>query len=87
MVVRVVLYLVAAVLIFYTSVHNTAPAPKKLSYSEFVVQVESGRLDTVTITNSEMVAVLKGTADTKSKESISTPRLPAMDESWLNAPA
>jgi cell division protease FtsH len=79
----VFVYLFAASLILYTSVRSTAPAPKKLSYSEFVSQVESGRVDTVTITNSEMIAVLKGTADSKAKEVISTPRLPTMDESWL----
>jgi cell division protease FtsH len=72
----------AGVLILYSSQLGTAPAPKQLSYSEFVTRVLAGNVDSVKVTSSELIAWVP---DNKSgtKESISTPRLPSMDESWL----
>jgi cell division protease FtsH len=75
-------YVFAGVLILYSSQLGTAPAPKQLSYSEFVTRVLAGNVDSVKVTSSELIAWVP---DNKSgtKESISTPRLPSMDESWL----
>jgi cell division protease FtsH len=76
-------YMLAAGLILYVSVGNRVPAPKQLSYSEFVDQVLNGKADAVRVTNTDLIGVLKATGETTAKETISTPRLPSMDESWL----
>jgi len=77
------IYLFAAGLIFYASFGNRVPPPKQLTYSEFLTQVLNGKVDAVKVTNSELVGVLKTSSESTTKESISTPRLPSMDESWL----
>ena len=76
-------YLVAAGLIFYLSVGNRVPPPKPLPYSEFVAQALNGKVDAVRVTNTDLIGVLKATGESGGKDSISTPRLPSMDESWL----
>jgi cell division protease FtsH len=76
-------YLVAAGLIFYASMGNRVPPAKPLSYSDFLTQVLNGKVDAVRVTNSDLIGVLKATGESTTKDSISTPRLPSMDESWL----
>ena len=70
-------------MILYISVGNHAPAPKQLSYSEFVNEVLNGKAYAVRVTNTDLIGVLKATGETTAKETISTPRLPSVDESWL----
>jgi cell division protease FtsH len=76
-------YVLVAGLIVYASMGNLTPAPKRLTYSEFLTEVTAGRLETVRITDSELIGALKSGTDSNSKETISTPRIPSMDESWL----
>src|SRR5262245_64473357 len=77
------IYLFAAGLILNASLGNRVPPTKQLAYSEFLTQVLNGKVDAVTVTDSALVGILKPTGETGAKESISTPRLPSMDESWL----
>jgi cell division protease FtsH len=76
-------YLFAAGLILYLSLGQTLTAPKELSYSQFLTQVLSGKVEAVRVTNVQLIALLKTTGESGRKETISTPRLPSMDESWL----
>jgi cell division protease FtsH len=76
-------YLVAAGLIFYISLGDRIAPPKQHSYSDFVTQALNGKVDAVHVTNTDLVGVLKATGETSAKDTISTPRLPSMDESWF----
>jgi cell division protease FtsH len=76
-------YLFAAGLIFYASFGNRPSPPKQLPYSEFVTQVLNGKVDAVRVTSTELVGVAKASGETTAKDTITTPRLPSMDESWL----
>jgi ATP-dependent Zn protease len=78
-----VIYLFAAALVFFASFSNRVPPPKQLAYSDFLTQVLNGKVDTVRVTNSQLVGMLRPSGESGSKESISTLRLPSMDESWL----
>jgi cell division protease FtsH len=80
--IAVLFYLLAGILIVYSSRLSTAPAPKQLSYSEFVTKVLAGNVDSVKVTNTELVAWV-AVSGSGTKESVSTPRLPSIDESWL----
>src|SRR5215469_4539561 len=77
------IYMFAAGLIFYASFGNRAPSPKQLSYSDFVIQALNGKADAVRVTSTDLIGVVKATGETAAKETISTPRLPSVDESWL----
>ncbi len=77
------IFLLAAGLILYISMGNRVPPLKQLAYSEFLTQVLNGKVDAVRVTNSQLIGVLKATDESGAKDSISTPRLPSMDESWL----
>jgi cell division protease FtsH len=79
----VVIYLIAGGLIIYASLASRETPARHLSYSEFVDQVLDGKLDAVKVTNSELVGTLKPSTESGQPSSISTPRLPSMDESWL----
>jgi cell division protease FtsH len=76
-------YLFAAGLIFYASFGNRPSPPKQLSYSEFVTQVLNGKVDAVKVTSTELIGVAKASGETAARDTITTPRLPSMDESWL----
>lgn len=76
-------YVLAAGLIVYVSMGNPVPAPKRLAYSEFLTQVTAGKVEAVRITDYELIGILKPSTDPNTKETISTPRIPSMDESWL----
>ena len=78
-----IFYAIAAGLIVYVSMANRVRPPKQLAYSEFVTQVLNGKVDAVRVTNSDFIGVLKPSGESGAKDSISTRRLPAMDESWL----
>jgi cell division protease FtsH len=52
-------------------------------YSEFLTAVQGGKIETVRVTNSELVGIVRGTGKTEVPQSITTPRIPAADESWL----
>ena len=77
------LYLGVAGLIFYVSAYNRVPAAKHVSYSEFLTAVQDGQIDTVRVTNSELVGVKQGSDKAAALSAITTPRLPSIDESWL----
>ena len=76
-------YLVAAGLVLYVSMGNRVPPPKQLSYSDFVTQALNGKIDAVRVTNTDLIGIMKATGETTAKDTISTPRLPSMDESWF----
>jgi cell division protease FtsH len=77
------IYLLAAALIFYASLGKGIPATKSVSYSEFLAALQDGQVETVRVTNSELVGVKKSDDKATEPASITTPRLPAMDESWV----
>src|SRR5690349_10683541 len=76
-------YLFAAGLILYASIANRPTPPKQLPYSEFVTQVLNGKVDAVRVTSTELIGVAKASGETTAKDTITTSRLPSMDESWL----
>jgi cell division protease FtsH len=76
------IYLVLAGVVFYMSAANQTQAPKQVKYSDFVAEVMKGTLDSVRVSNSELVGTIKA-GDKTPEQSISTPRLPSTDESWL----
>jgi cell division protease FtsH len=55
----------------------------RVSYSEFLKAVNDGQLESVRVKNSEFVGAMKKTDPAAQAKSISTPRLPETDESWL----
>ena len=77
-----VFYLGLAALVFYTSFNNDSVATKHVSYSDFLAAVQDGKLESVRVTNSDFIGTFKKT-DKAEATAISTPRLPATDESWL----
>ena len=77
------IYLTAAGLIFYMSLGNQALATKHVTYSEFLTAIEDGTVEAVRVTSGELVGLIKGDAKSGATTSITTPRLPSMDESWL----
>jgi cell division protease FtsH len=81
--VAVLIYLGVGLLLFYLNFGSRVPATKQVSYSEFLTAVQNGQLETVRVTNTELVGTGKNTETEKAPPSITTPRLPATDESWL----
>jgi cell division protease FtsH len=81
--VGLLIYLFVGGLIFYASVGSRVPRPKPLTYSEFLTEVLSGKVEAVRVTNSELIGVLKAAGETEAGATISTHRLPSIDESWL----
>ena len=79
----VLIYMGMAGLILYASLGNQPPAAKRVSYSEFLTAIQDGKVDTVRITNSELIGATKSADKATEPASITTPRLPTMDESWL----
>jgi len=73
----VIIYVAMAGLIFYAGLGNQSPATQHVTYSEFLNEIRNGKVEVVRVTNTELVGVLVD------KKSITTPRLPSMDESWL----
>ncbi len=71
-----------AALVFYASLANQSTT-KHVSYSEFLAAIEQGKISAVRINASELTGTLKQTDKTTQASSISTPRVPAMDEGWL----
>jgi hypothetical protein len=61
------IYLFAAGLIFFASFGNRVPPPKQLAYSEFLTQVLNGKVDTVRVTNSQLVGMLKPSGESGAK--------------------
>lgn len=76
-------YLLAAGLIFYASLSNRTSATKHVAYSEFLAEVQSGKIEAVRVTESEFIGVVKSGSEAGSAAQISTSRLPSTDESWL----
>ena len=63
-----------------------APDPKEVYYSEFISEVRAGRVASVTITDDQLVGVLKtdgATGDKAAVTQISAYRLPGIDEAAL----
>jgi cell division protease FtsH len=78
----IVAYIVTAGLIFYAGFATTSTT-KQVSYSEFLAAIDEGKVDAVRITNSELIGTAKQADQTVPAGSITTPRVPAMDEAWL----
>src|SRR4030095_11909905 len=70
-------------LLFYSSLGKGMPATKSVSYSEFLAALQDDQVETVRVTHSELVGIKKSGNKTAEPASITTPRLPAMDESWV----
>jgi len=79
----IILYIVLAGAILLASFPTPAPATKQVTYSEFLDAVHGGQLAAVRITSTDLVGTLKQTGKTAAPSGIRTPRVPAMDESWL----
>jgi ATP-dependent Zn protease len=80
----ILIYLGLAGVILYASLGNIpTSASKHVSYSEFLAAVEEEKVGTVRVTNSELIGILKSTDQAKEPVLLTTPRLPAIDESWL----
>ena len=76
-------YVVIGGLILYGSFVSQAPTTKHVSYSDFLAAIEAGQVEAVRVTGSELIGTLKQTDKAAPQASMTTPRLPAMDESWL----
>src|SRR5262249_39407620 len=79
----ILLYLGLAGIIVYASFNNIPSAAKRVAYSEFLAAIQDGKVETVHVTNSDLIGVFKSAEKAADPSSFSTPRLPAMDESWL----
>ena len=79
----ILIYMGIAGMIFYAGLANRAPVTKHVSYSDFLAAIQDGKVETVRVTNSELIGAMKGADKAAEPASITTPRLPTMDESWL----
>jgi cell division protease FtsH len=79
----ILFYVIAAGLIVFNGLNNQIPASKHVTYSEFLTEIQNGHVETVRVTNSELVGAIRGGEKSGAAASLVTPRLPAMDESWL----
>jgi cell division protease FtsH len=77
------IYLLLAAGIFYMSAKKQPQAPTPVKYSEFVSDVMDGKIESVRVSSSELIGAIKAGDNKAPEQFISTPRLPAMDESWL----
>jgi cell division protease FtsH len=80
-------YLVVFVSLWYWfQSASKVPEPKKISYSEFLSEVRAGHVADVRIDEHNLIAKLKTDPNkTEAEKTISTQRLPAMDETPLLA--
>jgi cell division protease FtsH len=78
-----VVYFIVAALIMYAAAANRTPATKHVTYSEFLAEIQSGKVERVRVTKSELIGVIKGVEKSVTESTLTTPRLPVMDESWL----
>ncbi len=60
-----------------------AARPKEVSYNEFLTEIEADHLAEVSITERELVGVLKEEAKGGGLQKISTSRLPSIEETAL----
>ena len=81
--ITILIYMGIAGLILYASFANRVPPTKFVSYSEFLTAIQDGKVESVRVTNSELIGAMKSVDKATGPASITTPRLPAMDESWL----
>jgi len=79
----ILIYLAAAGAILYGSFGNIPSAAKHVAYSEFLAAIQERKVETVRVTNTELIGILKDADKDKEPASLTTPRLPAVDESWL----
>jgi cell division protease FtsH len=76
-------YMGLLALILYAGVGRRAADSQAVSYSEFLTAIESGKVETVRVSSSELIGVMKLSDKALKPTSIATPRLPGMDESWV----
>lgn len=79
----ILIYFGAALLMLFTSFGNLRSSAKEVSYSDFLAAIQDGKVESVRVTNSGFSAVLKNAENAKEPASLTTPRLPGVDESWL----
>src|SRR5215471_17423033 len=79
----VFIYLGLAAIVFYAGFNNDSVLAKHVSYSDFLAAIQDGELETVRVTNSDLIGTLKKTDKAAPTASIATPRLPATDEAGL----
>jgi cell division protease FtsH len=78
------MYLVWAVVIFWAIAHSTAnPGPKTVLYSQFVSEVNAGKLDEVRITGEQFIGREKAPAGQKNRQWIAADRLPNVNETSI----
>ncbi len=76
------IYGMAAGLVFLTTLYP-ASSSKALTYTEFIQEVRDGKVEAVEVSNSNLIGKLKKPEGSTTDLSISTPRLPNMDEAYL----
>ncbi|MCL6506292.1 MAG: ATP-dependent zinc metalloprotease FtsH [Bryobacteraceae bacterium] len=77
-------YLAVAAIALYTfQLAISAPAPRRVSYSQFVSEVRASRLSTVKLTEREWVGALKTDPARRKRELIVATRLPGIDDTGL----
>jgi len=74
--------LAASILVSWMLRGAVVPAARRIPYSEFVADVEAGRVQEADIRSDEIAATLRGEAN-KRGESVATDRIPSMDERAL----
>src|SRR5579862_7166707 len=77
------LYLGLATAVFYSGFSNDSATTKHVSYSEFLTAVQDNKLESVRVTNSDLIGTVKKADKSATPSSIATPRLPATDESLI----
>jgi cell division protease FtsH len=75
-------YIAIAGLIVYLGVASQTSQVEHVSYSEFLTAIEEGKLESVRFTSTQLIGAVKTEAG-KSVASMTTPRLPGVDESRL----
>ncbi|HXG32918.1 MAG TPA: ATP-dependent zinc metalloprotease FtsH [Bryobacteraceae bacterium] len=74
---------VAAIALYTFRLAISAPAPRRVSYSQFVNEVRAGRVSAVKVTEREFVGALKSDPGRRKRELIIATRLPGIDETGL----
>jgi FtsH-like protein len=60
--------------ILYANLGNIPSAAKHVSYSEFLAAIQDDKVETVRVTNTELVGTLKNADKAKEPASLTTPR-------------
>jgi cell division protease FtsH len=79
----ILVYLVIADVIVLVSLNNQAAGTQRVSYSDFLAAVQEEKLASVRVTDTDFIGAVHAADGSEPPPSITTPRVPGMDESWL----